>query len=1224
MWMLIADIHIEGQWSSAGEHTLQWLLAEHRRHRPEHVFILGDAVHCRKGSIPAVQRLKTWINDLIDGGFPCQVHLIVGNHDMPNLHDRSVSTVAIVGQPTIGIHVYSEVARKIISDVPVLFIPWHEDGSQLPPIITRHAQMSDAASTIVLGHLGLKGARLSGHSHGSHGSVMHDENAHLAPGDFDHFNHTFLGHYHDPKTYGKATYVGSPMQHNFGDAHITDRGYVLYNPRTAKWDLHTNPHAVQFVDISSQDALAGSFNTSLDGKSVRLILGDNVGLHEEEKARRMLGNIPIAGLKVLRRTSQALNPSAANVHEQPVQDPHAFLINMIDKFVAEQRPAWVSAASYMKDLCAPFVSMSNQSIFRADITEIVVENFLGIHGTKHFNFDALPRGVYMVQGPNGAGKSQLIDAIAWCLFAKTFRGAGQTEIKNNKEKDKRNCCVTVRFENGTIVRRTLKPSLVVTCQDGRVLENGSGVKDTQDALEHELNSNWESFRRTVLLDSADFLTLFTKQDGQRNAVLEALLGMGILDQLFSKVDDDHKSTVEKQKVISCERDALEQHHKSATHEQKVLRNERNNTDRLLVELEQTRVSLETEMTKQNEATRVYTVDMLSLQADVARVSSIIADLQPSILEATARHARLSAESTAHRDRHSDTQLTLDINITKKTKLIDRMDAISQDMDCLLKGQHSLDSASALVKLILTQITEHQMETAQTLEDMTTHKESQLMDRMRTLEQNSRVQHFFKSAVKRGQWGQAPMDQRNGCVLSEQVRMSIKNIIRKATEHAESSKIQSVIDGIEVDVVQPLRKMVICDSDLQTVTDEDDERDEDEEDDEHDEDDEDEEEIEHIIQDTRDRYKTVRATELKLLMHKKDTAISEETRVSSVITNCQRLKDEHSQIRLQLPILDEQITLSQASIVAYSDSDLQSELNHAECDVKRIQESIEAFALSLTGLETKLDEVKCQLKAAAETNLHAVEERGHLIGRISQLQDRNIASKDTVQELEAMINSLDSQMSDVDTQGENLALVAGMQAFWKDALTNVNDNLVTTRKVSHRGLFRKMCRGEHLRFLQDRIEENMAILHGDNRNLHLACVLSEAFQVQQAGSSAKWNQRSSGERKKTILAILFAILDSMMTHGLFKPSFLTLDEVHDNLDAEGRRSVYRLLTAFRTRHPNHRIFVISHNESEMGNADGTITVTPSILGDKRLYAAKTAAGVPIDNFYRWGQAPTAPI
>ena len=99
----------------------------------------------------------------------------------------------------------------------------------------------------------------------------------------------------------------------------------------------------------------------------------------------------------------------------------------------------------------------------------------------------------------------------------------------------------------------------------------------------------------------------------------------------------------------------------------------------------------------------------------------------------------------------------------------------------------------------------------------------------------------------------------------------------------------------------------------------------------------------------------------------------------------------------------------------------------------------------------------------------------------------------------------------------------------------------------------------------------------------------------------------------MLAILFAILEAMMMHGLFRPGFLTLDEVHDNLDVEGWRSVQRLLKGFRARHPSHRIFIISHNESEMADKDGTIQVKPDVLGQGRAYLATLGSGEAVREF-----------
>ena len=1071
--MLIADVHIEGHRLANSEPTLQWLLEEKRRLKPSHVFILGDAVHCRKADIPAVQRLKTFVNDLIAGD-NCKVHLLVGNHDMPNLHDRSVSTVALIAQEDMGIHVYPDVSLTEISGTRVLFIPWHENGAELPKIVKTFSEMPEAAETYVFGHLGIKGARLSGYSHGSSSHVMHDENAHVSPGDFDAFKWTFLGHYHDPKTHGKTTYVGAPMQHNFGDAHISQRGYISLDPTSSAFKLHVNPHGVHFVDVPYTTVISADLEkikTLTGGKSVRLLMNEG---DDEHRARSILGAcVDISALKAVRNKPRVALPSVGGTTEEetPVEDPRAFLLRMVkqfskERFAEKQRDA---AASYMLRMCETLVSQSTHNIFHADILSVVVENFLGIQGRKVFNFEALPRGIFMIQGPNGAGKSQLIDSVAWCLFAKTFRGAAQTELKNNNESDKRKCLVTVHFGNGTVITRTLKPSLKVILADGQVIENGSGVKDTQAALNAILNCDWETFRRTVVLDSADFLSLFTKDDAQRNSVLEGLLGMRILDQLLTKVESDHKARLGEQSAVAQERDKLDAILRRSVEQQKHMRTERNNLARQLATLEAERDQLHGDVTchddKDEDDRSIISQMLLQLQSEKTIQTKVVARHMAAVVSLTTLREKDRAKRAL------------------ETELRQRISS----------GAKDIETSSTKIQA-------------------------------------------YKAILRE-------LDARPPSKAYEPFNFT--SIIDCAILHASKSGMQSVMDGIQRDVVQPLQELSQKDQNIDN----------------------------------------------------NDESLGKSQR--------ERIADECHEEEIALACNQQRHALDTEKLAAACQDDTEN-MTLAESEVQGLTDEVAAAKTSVETRQNAIKEIEGRIRKRADKQRRLVERRGEVLGQISQMRLRDIELRDNIQLAEDAISQANVEMGDIDKRGLELAVNVDMMAAWKDALTATNDNAVR-KQSSTRGVFRRLCRSEHLRFLQIRIEANLDVLLGSDARM--ACVLSDAFQVQPTGASTKWSQRSSGERKKTILAILFAILDSMMTFGQFRPCLLTLDEVHDNLDIEGRNAVHRLIAAFKKDHPRHRIFIISHDDSSVVKVDGTITVHPGILGGSdRSYAAQTSAGL----------------
>jgi len=75
----------------------------------------------------------------------------------------------------------------------------------------------------------------------------------LATEVFSPFRRTFSGHFHIHHSHPhNITYVGAPLQFNFGDAG-QERGVCIYDTTTDKYEYLVNPHHKQFVKIKSQD-----------------------------------------------------------------------------------------------------------------------------------------------------------------------------------------------------------------------------------------------------------------------------------------------------------------------------------------------------------------------------------------------------------------------------------------------------------------------------------------------------------------------------------------------------------------------------------------------------------------------------------------------------------------------------------------------------------------------------------------------------------------------------------------------------------------------------------------------------------------------------------------------------------------------------------------------------------------------------------------------------------
>lgn len=85
----------------------------------------------------------------------------------------------------------------------------------------------------------------------------------------------------------------------------------------------------------------------------------------------------------------------------------------------------------------------------------------------------------------------------------------------------------------------------------------------------------------------------------------------------------------------------------------------------------------------------------------------------------------------------------------------------------------------------------------------------------------------------------------------------------------------------------------------------------------------------------------------------------------------------------------------------------------------------------------------------------------------------------------------------------------------------------------------------------------------------------------------YGKRSGGERKRTDLAVLFALFEIVRDRSRYRPNFLMLDEVFDALDRSGRLTVGQVLLELSKRVDN--VLVITHTDLASGlSLAGTIS------------------------------------
>jgi DNA repair exonuclease SbcCD ATPase subunit len=145
----------------------------------------------------------------------------------------------------------------------------------------------------------------------------------------------------------------------------------------------------------------------------------------------------------------------------------------------------------------------------------------------------------LIVGNNGAGKSTLLDAICFGLFGKPFRKINKPNLLNSINNQAG--VVEIEFLIGKKqykVIRGIKPNIFEVYCNGVMVDQDAKAKDYQEHLEKFiLKLNFKSFTQVVILGSASFVPFMQLSPGDRRAIIEDLLDIGIFSSMNGVVKE---------------------------------------------------------------------------------------------------------------------------------------------------------------------------------------------------------------------------------------------------------------------------------------------------------------------------------------------------------------------------------------------------------------------------------------------------------------------------------------------------------------------------------------------------------------------------------------------------------------------------------------------------------------------------------------------------------------
>jgi len=342
--LLFSDLHLHNHKGSVDRlqdclAVLNWVFRTAAAKGCSHIFFLGDLLH-ERSKIDVLNYLRMFETFLKHRG-KFNIHLLIGNHDMYHQKKWDVNSV----KPLTAINGITVIDQPQVIDlegVHFAFLPHTENP--LPALKKLKADCPDG-KRILLAHLAVDGAELN-KMYGTKADVIVEYDSDMVrvgPEVFDHWDRTFLGHYHSAqKLTDKVEYLGSPLQLTFGEAFQRKHIAVL--------DLEDLSTEYVVNDFSPQHFILGTDELDkydLKGHFVRLAV-DSLAEQDIVDKRKQLTLAGAASVDVMRKEKTVV----VEQEQATVQDARSILTDqrkMLDFYIQHKGlPAGVERDKLVK------------------------------------------------------------------------------------------------------------------------------------------------------------------------------------------------------------------------------------------------------------------------------------------------------------------------------------------------------------------------------------------------------------------------------------------------------------------------------------------------------------------------------------------------------------------------------------------------------------------------------------------------------------------------------------------------------------------------------------------------------------------------------------------------------------------------------------------------------------------------------------------------------------
>ena len=497
--------------------------------------ILGDTLDPLHGSISA--RVLDPVCELFaESGQRVRIVMIKGNHGRGAAEsgDHLETPLGMIE----GVEMLDEPCVRLVGNIACAFFPYFEykeDFIKAVKELNQDIKVLGAAGhpTLALTHQGYRGGYVGPDEPG----FMPDEEhgAWSLPATlFQHYDQVVGGHFHRHQTLYlgdvPTTYVGAPLQHNFGDEGQA-RGFVLVRENQSTFDLEHVRHHERYPIFRkpslTADNLPEFLKEDLTTSYVQPIVTDPNVTEEELEAIQCYRRFPT----LWKTTDEGRNRLGITSDSSPEEILASYVEAKCPDLSQEDQEA-IFAAGMELYYDTPREEKEGGSSGEIRPVALEMKHFRRI---RHEVFDFPEKGVTVFAGKNGAGKSTAFMGVIYALFG-DLPGTAESPINNVIGKG---CMVRFTFfrdEQLYTVMRHRKDSkykdkllffrgdIIPVAKSASNLTRATNAA-TQKVINEVLGVSSKIFQRIVCIRALFKLLSAQVKDGEKREFLEEAFGL---------------------------------------------------------------------------------------------------------------------------------------------------------------------------------------------------------------------------------------------------------------------------------------------------------------------------------------------------------------------------------------------------------------------------------------------------------------------------------------------------------------------------------------------------------------------------------------------------------------------------------------------------------------------------------------------------------------------------